>query len=117
MLEGSSFTPSKSEVFHSLFFGETGNPDFPRPDPPKILLAKLVCVEKGGSIPPHDDRNNVHWLKAMSDDCWLFTIKMYRLDETVEYCARINLDVERATASGGALITPVITPQEATERY
>jgi len=71
----------------------------------------------GGWSAISDTRNNVHWLKAMSDECLLFTTKMIRLDEAAEYCGRINLDVDRATAYGGTLLAPKITNLEASERY
>lgn len=51
-----------------------------------------------------DDRNNVHWLTARSEDCFIFSTKVVRLDETKPFCARINLDVEKAVDVGGGAL-------------
>lgn len=65
-----------------------------------------------------DDRNNVHWLTAKSDDCYLFTTKLIGLVEGRANHGRINVDVTRAKALGdGKLIAGIISGEEAAERY
>jgi hypothetical protein len=48
-----------------------------------------------------DTRNNVHWLTANSEDCFLFTAKVTKLDEKKPYSPRINVDVRDAKSEGG----------------
>ncbi|MGI9519683.1 MAG: hypothetical protein ACR2NP_21700 [Pirellulaceae bacterium] len=40
-----------------------------------------------------DYRNNVHWLTAKSDNCFLFTCKLIRLEEHRDFRGRINIDM------------------------
>ncbi len=40
-----------------------------------------------------DYRNNVHWLTAKSDNCFLFTCKLIRLEEKRDFKGRINIDM------------------------
>ena len=47
-----------------------------------------------------DYRNNVHWLTANSDDCFLFTCKLIRLEEDREFNGRINLNLKTAEQLG-----------------
>ncbi len=47
-----------------------------------------------------DYRNNVHWLMAKSDDCFLFTCKLIRLEEDREFNDRINLNLKTAEQLG-----------------
>lgn len=65
-----------------------------------------------------DVRNNVHWLTAASEDCFLFTTKMIRLEEGKPFHGRINIDVIRAKQAGnGVLLAPVIDAAQAAELY
>lgn len=65
-----------------------------------------------------DDRNNVHWLTAESEDCFIFATKLIRLDETKPFCARINLDVRNAIdVGGGAMRAPKISGKVAEMTY
>lgn len=65
-----------------------------------------------------DDRNNVHWLTAKSEDCFIFATKVVRLDETKPFCARINLDVRNAIdVGGGAMRAPKISGKVAEMTY
>lgn len=65
-----------------------------------------------------DYRNNVHWLTANIDDCFLFTSKLIRVERKRELNGRINVDVHRAVQLGKSTIrTPKITSREAAEIY
>jgi hypothetical protein len=65
-----------------------------------------------------DTRNNVHWLTAKSEDCFLFTAKVVELDERKPNSGRINIDVRDAQSAGrGAMRVPKISDQRARELY
>ncbi|MCC9606431.1 hypothetical protein LOC68_17895 [Blastopirellula sp. JC732] len=65
-----------------------------------------------------DYRNNVHWLTAKTDDCFLFTCKMIGIEQGRKLNGRINVDVLRAAQLGtGVMRAPKITHQEAAELY
>jgi hypothetical protein len=65
-----------------------------------------------------DYRNNVHWLTANSDDCFLFTTKMIHLESDRPLVGRINIDVLRAESLGReTLKAPKISASDAAERY
>ncbi|MGH7564209.1 MAG: hypothetical protein ACREK5_07280 [Gemmatimonadota bacterium] len=65
-----------------------------------------------------DDRNNVHWLTAGSEDCFIFATKLIRLDEAKPFHPRINLDVRNAIdVGGGAMRAPKISGEVAEMRY
>lgn len=65
-----------------------------------------------------DYRNNVHWLTAKSEDCFLFTCKLINLESHRPLIGRINVDVGRAKNLGSqTLRAPKITSQEAADRY
>lgn len=65
-----------------------------------------------------DYRNNVHWLTAKTDDCFLFTSKLINLEEDRKLKGRINIDVKRAKALGSqTLKAPKITSAEARALY
>ncbi len=65
-----------------------------------------------------DYRNNVHWLTAKTDDCFLFTSKLIGVEEGRQLNGRINVDVFRAESLGSqTLRAPKITHQEAAELY
>ena len=64
------------------------------------------------------DRNNVHWLTAESEDCFIFATKLVRLDATKPFQTRINLDVRNAIdVGGGAIRAPRISGRVAEMRY
>jgi hypothetical protein len=48
-----------------------------------------------------DYRNNVHWLTANSDNCFLFTCKLIRVEDDRKFHGRINIDL-RAPKTIGA---------------
>lgn len=65
-----------------------------------------------------DYRDNVHWLTAKSDNCFLFTCKLVRLEAGRPYQGRIHLDLRRPTEIGAhTLRANKITPEEAQEIY
>ena len=65
-----------------------------------------------------DYRNNVHWLTAKTDDCYLFTSKLIGVESGRPLHGRINVDVKRADSLGSSTIrAPKITSQQAAERY
>ena len=65
-----------------------------------------------------DYRNNVHWLTANTDDCYLFTSKLIGLETGRPLHGRINVDVKRAESLGSDTIrAPKISFKEAAERY
>jgi hypothetical protein len=65
-----------------------------------------------------DYRNNVHWLTAKTEDCFLFTVKLIRVDPDRPLHGRINIDIRAARDLGaGALDAPKISFQMASERY
>ena len=65
-----------------------------------------------------DYRDNVHWLTAKTDDCFLFTCKLIGVEEGRKLNGRINVDVHRAESLGSqTLRAPKITSAEAAELY
>jgi len=65
-----------------------------------------------------DYRNNIHWLKAKSDDCFLFTAKLIRLEKEKEFRGRINVNLKDAKQLGSQTWrAPIITGREAAELY
>lgn len=65
-----------------------------------------------------DYRNNIHWLTARSDDCYLLCTKLIRLEADKPFRSRIYLDVRAAEAIGPATFrTPKIALEEATKKY
>jgi hypothetical protein len=65
-----------------------------------------------------DYRDNVHWLKAKTDDCFLFTTKMLNLEPGRSLHGRINVDLLRAASLGSdTWRAPKITAAEAREIY
>lgn len=65
-----------------------------------------------------DVKNNVHWLTAKSDDCYLFTTKLIKLHDDRPSHGRINIDVLAAKElGGGQLRAPKIAHYVAAERY
>lgn len=65
-----------------------------------------------------DYRDNVHWLTAKSDDCYLFTCKLLSVEPDLPLNGRINLDLRRAkTLDRGTSLAPTISAQEAREIY
>jgi len=65
-----------------------------------------------------DKRNNVHWLTAKSDDCFLFTTKLIRLEKGKPHSGRINIDLRSATSLGrGAVRASKISDERAAELY
>lgn len=65
-----------------------------------------------------DYRDNVHWLTAKTDDCFLFTCKMLSVEPALPLRGRINIDVRRAKKIGcDTFIAKKITSAEASELY
>ena len=65
-----------------------------------------------------DYRNNVHWLTAKTDDCFLFTTKLINIEEKRPLNGRINIDVLRAQKLGSATLrAPKINADQARELY
>jgi hypothetical protein len=64
-----------------------------------------------------DVRNNVHWVTALTDDCYLFSTKVI-LEEAKPYHGRINIDIRAASeVGGGVLRAPKISGERADELY
>ncbi len=65
-----------------------------------------------------DYRNNVHWLTAKSDDCFLFTCKLIRLEPDREFRGRENINLIAAKEIGrNTWRAPIITGKEAAALY
>lgn len=65
-----------------------------------------------------DYQNNVHWLTAKTDDCYLFTSKLIGVETGRPMRGRINVDVRQAKSLGTATLrAPKISNAEAAERY
>ena len=65
-----------------------------------------------------DERNNIHWLTAMSDDSFLFTAKVVRVDRRKRFEGHIDIDAGRAEEiAGGNLRARKISYAESHELY
>lgn len=65
-----------------------------------------------------DYRDNVHWLTAKSDDCFLFTCKLIRLEPDREFHGRININMRTAEELGSnTWRAEKITGKQAMEIY
>lgn len=65
-----------------------------------------------------DYRDNVHWLTARSENCFLFTCKVIRLEEHREFRGRINIDMRNPKSLGaGTFRAQKISFQKSREIY
>ncbi len=65
-----------------------------------------------------DYRDNVHWLTAKSDDCFLFTTKLINIEPDIPLNGRINIDIRSAQSLGSrTFLAPKITGQQAAKLY
>lgn len=65
-----------------------------------------------------DYRDNVHWLTAKTDDCYLFTVKMLSLENGRDLKGRIHLDIHSAKKLGrGTVRAQKIPYSRAVEIY
>lgn len=65
-----------------------------------------------------DVRNNVHWITAKSDDCFMFTTKMIKVSADKPFHGRINVDVINSMDIGcGKMLAPKISAERASELY
>ena len=65
-----------------------------------------------------DYRDNVHWLTAKSDDCYLFTCKMLSVEQGLPLNGRINIDLKQAKKLNSmTYLAPKITAAEASRLY
>ncbi len=65
-----------------------------------------------------DYRDNVHWLTATSDDCFLFTCKLIRLEADREFHGRENINLFAAKQLGSSTWrAPIISGKESAELY
>lgn len=61
-----------------------------------------------------DVGNNLHWLRAKSENCFLFTTRLIRLRDDEPSHGRINVDVRAAKGVGDrALSVPKIAAKKA----
>ncbi|MCA9158090.1 MAG: hypothetical protein KDA72_07175, partial [Planctomycetales bacterium] len=65
-----------------------------------------------------DYRDNVHWLTAKSDDCYLFTCKMLSVEQGLPLHGRINIDLKNSKKLNSmTYLAPKITAAEASRLY
>ena len=65
-----------------------------------------------------DYRDNVHWLTAKSDDCFLFTCKLIRLEPDREFRGRENINLKDAKLLGtDTWRAPIISAKQSAELY
>jgi hypothetical protein len=65
-----------------------------------------------------DEHHNVHWLRALTDNCFLLTTKVVKIVPHARFESRVYLDVAAAKPRPGGLIeAPIITRQQAFARY
>jgi hypothetical protein len=65
-----------------------------------------------------DYRDNVHWLTAKSDDCFLFTCKLIRLEADREFHGRENINLQAAKLLGAnTWRAPIISAKQSAEIY
>ncbi|QDU80140.1 hypothetical protein Pla110_18630 [Polystyrenella longa] len=65
-----------------------------------------------------DYRNNIHWLTAKTNDCYLFTSKLINVEDHRQLRGRINIDIHRADQLGtDTFKAPKITSREAAELF
>jgi hypothetical protein len=65
-----------------------------------------------------DYRDNVHWLTAKSDDCYLFTCKVLSVEPDLPLNGRINIDLKNPRKlSSITYVAPKITAEEAKWLY
>ncbi len=83
------------------------------------ILPSMDAVQSAGqwnSI--SDERSNVHWLEALTDDTYLFSTKMAYLQADKPTRGRIPIDTHRGQEVGrGVLQVPIITSQESEQIY
>lgn len=77
-----------------------------------------ILARRGQWTSVTEHRNNVHWLTAVSDDCFLFTTKLIRIDDAKPFHGRINLDVRSGVDVGGGRVrAPKISAERAQALY
>lgn len=88
---------------------------------PEVLVVRQSSDERqqpGNWSSVTDDRHNVHWLTALTDDCYLFTTKLNRIAPERKFAGRINIDLASAQELGDQrMAARKITYREASELY
>ncbi|MDX1945696.1 MAG: hypothetical protein SFU86_09810 [Pirellulaceae bacterium] len=88
---------------------------------PEHLLIRQASDERqrsGDWSSVTDERNNVHWLTALTDDCYLFTTKITRVTRGLPFAGRIHVDMTRALDQGNQTVAaPKISRELASEIY
>lgn len=87
----------------------------------EMVLRQTVdkkCAGVGTWSSISDYRDNVHWLTAETDDCFLFTCKLIGVETGRPLQGRINVDLHRSHSLGNTTMrAPKITSKEAAELY
>lgn len=91
-------------------------------DLPKAMIVRQTVNQKnacpGSWSSISDYRDNVHWLTAKSDDCFLFTCKLIRLEADRDFRGRENINLKAAKLLGAhTWQAPVISAKESAEIY
>jgi hypothetical protein len=124
--KGRSIPPHGHSNMTSAFLCISGEFDvqlFDRLDNFEDSLVVRQTVDQKGVKPGSwssisDYRNNVHWLTARSDDCFLFTCKLIKLEPDREFHGRININMHEAEPLGtNTWRAPKITGSRASELY
>lgn len=83
-----------------------------------MRLAKDERQRRGQWSSVSDESDNIHWLRAASDDCFFFSTKLISLKPRLELHDRIHVDVNVAEDLGRGLVNaPIISDRRAVEKY
>jgi len=64
-----------------------------------------------------DDKNNIHWLTAMTDDSYLFSVKLTRIHSNQDYSSLLFVDPHGKDLGNGVILAKRIDYDRAHELY
>jgi hypothetical protein len=124
--KGCSIPPHSHSNMVSAFLCLSGEFDVQQfdllEDRPHHLLVRRTTHEPragaGSWTSISDERDNVHWFTAKTDDCFLFSCKLNNLEAGKQFRGRAMIDIVRAeTVGADTFLAPKITASEAAAIY
>jgi hypothetical protein len=109
-----------SGEYHVVQYDKLGSEGLLAPGSGSLLIREVQNEKqkRGQWSSISDDRNNLHWLRGLSEECFFFSCKLISLKPDVVTHGRINVNVRDAQDLGsGKLKCPIITAERAAELF
>ncbi len=89
------------------------------PDDDHMIICPTIDrpFEAGGFSTISDDKDNVHWFKALSETAFIFNIHVVNIDPKNKLGGRVYIDPDGEKLSGGRVRAAKLTPHEAHKKY